>query len=197
MPCTIVRLAGCPLRCRYCDTPQAQSFKAGKHISVETVCAEVAKRDRPLVLVTGGEPMAQPETIALLTKLTTTHRIVQLETSGAFDLRQVPTAVHRIIDIKTPASGESERNHWQNLETLHEGDEIKFVICDKNDYVWSKEVIQSHASTFENIPVLLSPMWQAGYSIEQLVDWMLADNLPARLQPQLHKIIWGAEAIGV
>ena len=131
MPCTLVRLAGCPLRCRYCDTPQAWSFERGTAMAIDAVVADVAQRNRPLVLVSGGEPLAQPACQDLLAALVQTGRIIQLETSGAFDIRDIPEGVRRILDVKTPGSGEAERNLERNIDGLRDGDEIKFVITSR------------------------------------------------------------------
>lgn len=196
MACTFVRLAGCPLRCSYCDTVQAQPSDSGEWMSIGEIVEQVARRDRPLVLVTGGEPLAQRHCITLLNHLQSPAREVQLETSGAFSIAEVPAGVRRIIDIKTPESGESERNHLKNLALLREGDEIKFVICSRADYEWSREFVKGHALAETGVPILFSPAW-GKVSLTEMSQWLLGDRLPVRLHLQLHKIVWGAEATGV
>ncbi len=192
-PCTLVRLAGCPLRCSYCDTPQALAFDAGESRPIDDIVAEVKRRGRPLALVTGGEPLAQKFTPALLAALAETRPAVQLETSGAFDISHLDARVRRILDIKTPGSGEAQRNHWENLEHLRDGDEIKAVIRNREDYLWVLEVV---ARFRPHVPVLLSPVWGA-LSPAELAGWILDDHAPVRLQLQWHKYIWGAETAGV
>ncbi len=166
-------------------------------MSIAEVVSHVNKCDQPLVLVTGGEPMAQQGAPELLNALAATRPIVQLETSGAFDVQRLPSSIHRIIDIKTPASGECDKNIWGNISTLHAGDEIKFVVCDKADYQWCRKMILKYSSELKDIPVLLSPVWSGEYTIPDLVKWMLNDRVPARLQLQLHKFIWGPEVSGI
>lgn len=195
MPCVFIRLAGCPIRCSYCDTPQAQGFDAGKEMSVDAITEAVARFSESLVLVTGGEPLAQPSTIELLKKLVELNHNVQLETSGTYDVSSVPPSVQKILDIKTPASGEVERNHWPNLALLQEHDEIKFVVVNREDYEWCKQVIE------EQLPdtparILLSPAF-AQLPAADLCAWMLEDQLPVRLNIQLHKYIWDSDATGV
>jgi 7-carboxy-7-deazaguanine synthase len=196
MPCTLVRLAGCPLRCRYCDTPHAWSFERGTDMAVDALVADIVERGRPLVLVSGGEPLAQPACIALLAALVGTGRLVQLETSGAFDITDVPAGVRRILDIKTPGSGEAERNLAGNLAELRGGDEIKFVITDRGDYEWARAMITEQAWEQRGLPVLLSPSW-GELAAAELAAWVIADHLPARLHLQQHKLVWGGEAKGV
>jgi len=196
MPCTFVRLAGCPLRCRYCDTPQALSFKSGTAFGIEEIAQEVKRRDRPLTLVTGGEPLAQKHAPELLTALADVSPLLQLETSGAFDISGLDRRVRRILDIKTPGSGEAERNRWQNLDDLHDGDEIKFIITSEADYRWMVDMMNAHGLPRANIPILASPAW-GELEPSDLAAWMLRDRIEARLQLQQHKYIWGAEASGV
>ncbi|MDQ6968047.1 MAG: radical SAM protein [Mariprofundaceae bacterium] len=195
MPCTFVRLAGCPLRCSYCDTPQAIAFDSGNSMAIDDVVAQAKSWSNPLLLVTGGEPLAQKSCIELLQKLLNTGGIVQLETSGALDVRLVPSAVRKVLDIKTPGSGEEKRNRWENLQYLNAEDEIKFVLKDQADYMWAKGVIEKR---LQNTPatILLSPCWGA-LSAEDLCAWILRDKLPVRMQLQMHKVIWGAEKTGV
>ncbi len=193
MPCTLVRLAGCPLRCTYCDTPRALSFDAGEMRDIDDIVADVARRDRPLTLVTGGEPLAQKSSLDLLAGLAAARPLVQLETSGAFDISRVDARVWRILDIKTPGSGEESRNDWNNLAHLKDGDEIKVVICDRTDYDWALDILDRFQP---RVPVLFSPAWGA-VSPAELAQWILEDHAPVRLQLQWHKHIWGAEATGV
>ncbi|ATX81891.1 7-carboxy-7-deazaguanine synthase [Mariprofundus ferrinatatus] len=196
MPCTFIRLAGCPLRCLYCDTEQAIPTDSGSWMQIDAIVADVQKRGRPLVLVTGGEPLAQRNCIVLLQRLVELGVEVQLETSGAYSVASVPEGVRRIIDIKTPDSGEVERNQLDNLDLLRSGDELKFVICSRSDYEWSRDFIRAHKLGLGEVPPLLSSAW-GSVSAEELCAWMLEDHLPARMQLQLHKVIWGAEAKGV
>lgn len=195
MPCTFVRLAGCPLRCTYCDTLQAIPFDSGKGKAIDDVVAQVSAWNNPLVLVTGGEPLAQKSCIALLQKLLATGVIVQLETSGALDVRTVPDAVRKVLDIKTPGSGEEKRNRWENLQYLHAHDDIKFVLTNEADYVWAKRVIEERLQD-TSATILLSPSW-GSLNPEDLCAWILRDKLPVRMQLQMHKVIWGAEKTGV
>jgi len=195
MPCTFVRLAGCPLRCTYCDTLPAIPFDSGKSMGIDDVVIQVRAWANPLVLVTGGEPLAQKTCIDLLQKLLDTGVIVQLETSGALDISTVPIAVRKVVDIKTPGSGEEKRNRWQNLQYLHAHDEIKFVLTNQADYVWAKRVIDER---LQDTPatILLSPCWGA-LNPEDLCAWILRDKLAVRMQLQMHKVIWGADKTGV
>lgn len=195
MPCTFVRLAGCPLRCTYCDTLQAIPFDSGKGMAIADVVVQVLAWDNPLVLVTGGEPLAQKSCIELLQKLLATGVIVQLETSGALDVRTVPDAVRKVLDIKTPGSGEEKRNRWENLQYLHSHDEIKFVLTNEADYAWAKRVIDERLQD-TSATILLSPCW-GSLNPEDLCAWVLRDKLPVRMQLQMHKVIWGAEKTGV
>ncbi|MDX8396265.1 MAG: radical SAM protein [Mariprofundaceae bacterium] len=190
-----MRLAGCPLRCHYCDTPQAIPTDSGSEMTLHNIIEQVKKLGHSLVLVTGGEPLAQGQCIALLEALDEITQTVQLETSGAYDIEEVPSSVHTILDIKTPSSGESERNRWSNLKCLKNGNEIKFVISDRNDYQWAKEIINQYQIP-TSIPLLFSPSWNQ-LDPQKLVQWILEDKLPVRLQLQQHKYIWGAEVTGV
>jgi len=195
-PCTIVRLAGCPLRCHYCDTPAALPFSSGEERKVDDIVQEVCQRNRALVLVTGGEPLAQKQCRNLLGELVKIASIVQLETSGAFDIGDIDSGVRRILDIKTPGSGEEERNRWSNLDLLRDGDEIKFVIKDRADYEWAMSVIERHSLAAGGLPILFSPIWKLMDS-KILAGWILEDRAPVRLQWQLHKLIWGGETQSV
>lgn len=192
-PCTIIRLAGCPLRCKYCDTKQALSFSSGKERSIQKLVSEVNQRNMPLTLVTGGEPLAQEQCLPLLEKLVVSRPTIQLETSGAFDIRAIHPQVCRILDIKTPGGGEENRNLWRNLEHLHAGDEIKFVLVNRGDYIWALDIIRQFDLARLGIPLLFSPMWDS-LDLKDLAQWLVQDRAPARLQLQTHKVIWGPEA---
>ena len=189
LPTTFVRLTGCPLRCSYCDTTYA--FKGGVSMSIEAICEEVAGHGASRVTVTGGEPLAQGAALELITALIDQGRMVSVETSGALDVSKVDPRAALVLDIKTPASGEAERNLWRNLEHLKAGDQVKFVICDRADYEWSRDQLARHdlASRCE---VLFSPVWQS-LPPAQLAQWILDDRLAVRFQLQLHKVLWGEE----
>lgn len=187
LPTVFVRLTGCPLRCQYCDT--AYAFSGGQWHEVPAIIDEVKKYNANYVTVTGGEPLAQPGCYALLTRLCDEGYEVSLETSGAMDVSLVDSRVVKVIDIKTPGSREVERNHWKNLDYLLPHDQIKFVICDEADYAWSKEMLNQYRLQ-ERCQVLFSPSY-AQLKAGQLADWVLRDQLPVRLQIQLHKYLWG------
>lgn len=187
LPTVFVRLTGCPLRCAYCDT--AYAFQGGRWMTLEEVLDAVAA-DRPRhVTVTGGEPLAQRACGDLLTRLCDAGYDVSLETSGALDIAAVDARVARIVDIKTPGSGEVERNHWQNLDLLNQRDEVKFVLTDEADYLWARELLADKALA-ERCPVLFSP-GHATLPPRQLADWIVRDHLPVRMQMQMHKLLWG------
>ncbi|TLS65996.1 radical SAM protein [Mariprofundus erugo] len=196
MPCTFVRLAGCPLRCTYCDTPQAIPTDSGEWMRIADVVDEVRRRARPLVLVTGGEPLAQRNCAQLLSELLTMGSLVQLETSGAYPLADLPAGVRKIVDLKAPGSGEVLRNRLDLLADLSAGDEIKIVLTDRADYEWARGMIEKYQLGLGDVPVLLSSAW-GSLGADQLCQWLLEDRLPARLQLQLHKVIWGEGASGV
>lgn len=187
LPTVFVRLTGCPLRCQYCDT--AYAFSGGTQCSIDDVIAEVSKYKTHYVTVTGGEPLAQKACIPLLTRLCDAGYEVSLETSGALPVADVDPRVVKILDLKTPGSKEVDRNDWQNIAHLLPHDQVKFVICDEADYEWAKEMIQQHELP-SRCQVLLSPSHQ---QLEPgvLADWILRDQLPVRLQIQLHKVLWG------
>ena len=188
LPTVFIRLAGCPLRCRWCDTPY--SFQGGQTVTLTSLLARVAEYGVPTVCVTGGgEPLAQKNCLPLLTALCDAGYSVSLETSGALDVSAVDSRVSRIVDIKPPASGEEARNRWDNIAHLGPHDEIKFVLADRADYEWAREVMQ--AQKLASIcPVLFSPV-QGELPPAQLAEWVLADRLPVRMQVQLHKVLWG------
>ena len=187
LPTVFVRLTGCPLRCRWCDT--AYSFQGGETLALSSLLTRVAAYATPTVCVTGGEPLAQKNCLPLLTALCDAGYSVSLETSGALDISEVDSRVARIVDIKPPGSGESQRNRWENLAHLTPRDEIKFVLADRADYDRARSIIAEHA-LHPRCAVLLSPV-QGELAPEQLADWILADRLPVRMQVQLHKLLWG------
>ena len=188
LPTVFVRLTGCPLRCGYCDTEYA--FTGGETMALETILNRVADLHAHYICVTGGEPLAQKNCAPLLTALCDAGYSVSLETSGALDISALDTRVSRIVDIKTPGSGEVEKNRWENLAALAPSDELKFVLCDEADYQWAKQILAEH-HLVEKSPVLFSPV-HGQLNPAQLADWILRDQLPVRLQVQLHKILWGA-----
>ncbi len=193
LPCTFVRLSACHLRCSWCDTPHA--FDEGTRRSVDDVVAEAHGRGIPLVEVTGGEPLLQPGVYPLLARLCDLGHTVLLETSGALDIGRVDPRVVRIVDLKCPGSGEVERNRWENLELLRPGDEVKFVLADRADYEWARDVVTGHGLA-ERCTVLLSTA-HGLLAPADVVRWMLEDALPARFQLQMHKVIWDPDRRGV
>jgi len=186
-PTVFVRLTGCPLRCQYCDTEYA--FYGGEWREQQDVLAEVASYGVSRVCVTGGEPLAQKNCALLLAALCTAGYQVSLETSGAMDISDVDVRVARVVDIKTPGSGEVARNRWENIDAMTVRDQFKFVICDRTDYEWSRSQVGDRKLN-ERAMVLFSPS-ATQLPAAQLADWILADRLPVRLQVQLHKILWG------
>lgn len=186
-PTAFVRLTGCPLRCAYCDT--AYAFHGGQRVSREDVLAQVKAFQVRHVCVTGGEPLAQPACRDLLVALCDAGYQVSLETSGALDIAGVDRRVAVVLDLKTPASGECERNLWTNLPHLKPEDQIKFVICNRPDYVWARDQLRQR-DLGARCEVLFSPAWEQ-QPARELADWILADRLPVRLQVQLHKYLWG------
>ncbi|MGD8608370.1 MAG: radical SAM protein [Myxococcales bacterium] len=194
LPCAFVRLSRCNLRCRWCDTPQA--FEGGSWMPIAEVAEKALSFGTPLVEVTGGEPLLQPAVLPLLQQLCDAGRTVLLETSGERDISGVDARVHRIMDLKAPGSGESHRNRWENIAHLTRKDEVKLVLADRADYEWAKGVIEQHDLYQRAGAVLLSCVW-GELDPEELVRWVLEDQLPVRVQMQLHKVIWGAEAQGV
>ena len=188
LPTVFVRLTGCPLRCGYCDTEYA--FTGGETMALGTILNRVADLHAHYICVTGGEPLAQKNCAPLLTALCDAGYSVSLETSGALDISALDARVSRIVDIKTPGSGEVEKNRWENLAALAPSDEVKFVLCDEADYQWAKQVLAEHHLA-DKSPVLFSPV-HGQLNPAQLADWILRDQLPVRLQVQLHKILWGA-----
>lgn len=191
-PCTFVRLTGCNLRCVWCDS--AYTFSGGEKMSLDDVMARVASYGCKLVEVTGGEPLAQPESIDLIKRLCDEDYEVLVETSGSIDITPVDDRAKVILDIKCPGSGEVAKNRWENLEHMRGHDEIKFVIADRNDYDWAKQAIAERR--LDRWPVHFSPVWGV-MEMKSLAEWMLADRVPARFQTQLHKHIWGPDVTGV
>jgi 7-carboxy-7-deazaguanine synthase len=186
-PTVFVRLTGCPLRCQYCDTEYA--FHSGEWLDLEAVLGKVREFGAAHVCVTGGEPLAQPNCLKLLERLCDAGFSVSLETSGALDVSAVDSRVSRVIDVKTPGSNEESRNRIENFAHLTMRDQLKFVICSRADYDWSKDFLRAH-SLMERCRILFSPSYTQ-QSPTMLADWILADRLPVRFQMQLHKILWG------
>ena len=188
-PTVFVRLTGCPLRCQYCDT--AYAFHGGEWRDIADIVAEVACHGVRHVCVTGGEPLSQKRCLVLLRALCDAGYDVSLETSGALDISGVDARVSRVLDIKTPGSAEQARNRWENLPLLTARDQIKFVLCGREDYEWAREVVATHALD-RRCDVLFSPS-KSDLSPRDLADWIVADRLPVRFQMQLHKLLWNDE----
>ena len=186
LPTVFVRLTGCPLRCQYCDT--AYAFNGGDIVTIENVMSRVAAFECPHVCVTGGEPLAQPGCIQLLTTLCDVGHSVSLETSGARSIADVDPRVMIVMDLKTPDSGECEKNILANIPLLKKSDQIKFVLCSENDYQWARDMITKHQLTAK-AQILFSPSW-GQLNPTLLADWIINDRLPVRFQLQLHKILW-------
>ncbi|HEX9885410.1 MAG TPA: radical SAM protein [Longimicrobiales bacterium] len=199
LPCTFVRLTGCPLRCVWCDT--AYAFHGGERLSLDDVMRRVADHGAPLVEITGGEPLVQPGAVTLAHRLLAEGYTVLIETSGALDVSPLDARVHKIMDLKCPGSGEVERNRWSNLDHLTPRDEVKFVVADEADWVWAGSVIRERGLD-ERVrggrlrALLVSPVWD-GPDLEELSAWILDSGLPVRLQVQLHKLVWGPTRTGV
>ena len=189
LPTVFVRLTGCPLRCTYCDT--AYAFYGGEWSDIDDIVAKVAAFGVPNVCVTGGEPLAQKRCILLLDALVAAGFSVSLETSGAIDISPVDIRVSRVVDIKTPDSGESGQNLWSNIAQLTPHDQLKFVICSRADYEWAKAELATRRLN-ERCEVLFSPSYTQ-VTPRELADWIVADRLPVRFQMQLHKHLWGEE----
>lgn len=186
-PTVFIRLTGCPLRCTYCDSEYA--FFGGDWMHFDEILETVARHGARHVCVTGGEPLAQKRCLELLTRLCDAGFDVSLETSGAIDVGAVDSRVSRVVDLKTPASGEMDRNRWSNLDVLTPHDQLKFVICDRDDYDWAREQVRERALD-RLCDVLFSPAW-GQLDPGALAGWILEDQLPVRLQLQLHKLLWG------
>lgn len=187
LPSVFVRLTGCPLRCVYCDS--AYAFTGGEWMHFDDIIERIRQYGTRHVCVTGGEPLAQKRCSELLIRLCDLGYSVSLETSGAVDIRQADKRVSRVMDIKTPGSGEDGKNLWTNLDALTEHDQVKFVICSREDYQWARQLVleKSLADTCE---ILFSPSW-GKVNATELAEWILQDQLPVRYQLQLHKILWG------
>ncbi|WP_240624320.1 7-carboxy-7-deazaguanine synthase QueE [Chromatocurvus halotolerans] len=189
-PTVFVRLTGCPLRCVYCDT--AYAFTGGTMMALTQVISEVAAYQPRYVTVTGGEPLAQPACLPLLSALCDAGYEVSLETSGALPVQAVDPRVVKVLDLKTPASGEAHRNDYRNVSCLAPHDQVKFVVCDREDYEWARFKLDEYSLADRVGDVLLSPSHEQ-LAPRELAEWILADNLPVRLQLQLHKLLWNDE----
>jgi 7-carboxy-7-deazaguanine synthase len=199
LPCTFIRLTGCPLRCVWCDTEYA--FYGGEKLVLDDIIAKVDEIGTRLVEITGGEPLIHRNAFVLAERLLDRGYTVLVETSGAIDIAALDPRTHRIMDLKCPDSGEAARNLWSNLDHLTARDEIKFVIASRQDYEWTRDVIHKYRlddrvqrGTLHGL--LLSPVWEK-MDLRELAEWVLEDRLPVRYQIQLHKVIWGANVPGV
>jgi len=188
-PTVFVRLTGCPLRCNYCDSEYA--FYGGKWLSISGIVEEVASYQTRRVCVTGGEPLAQKRCLILLQRLCNAGFEVSLETSGAMDVSEVDQRVSKVMDLKTPGSGEVHRNRWENLVYLTTHDQIKFVLSDRQDYEWARSILEQYRLS-EQCEVLFSPVYER-LAPKELAEWILEDRLSVRFQLQLHKLLWGEE----
>lgn len=186
LPTVFVRLTGCPLRCQYCDT--AYAFSGGEVVEIDDILKQIAAYNCTHVCVTGGEPLAQPGCIPLLTKLCDRGHFVSIETSGARDISAIDKRVMIVMDLKTPDSLEADKNLFSNLEYLKASDQIKFVLCSRQDYEWARSIIKEY-SLASRVQLLFSPSWNQ-LSPTDLANWIIEDNLPVRFQLQLHKILW-------
>ena len=207
LPCVFIRLMGCHLRCGYCDTEYA--FHEGGRKDIDDIITEAEKLSDgcDLYEVTGGEPLLQPNVHELMTRLCDLGKTVLVETSGACDISPCDSRVIRIMDLKTPGSGEAERNHWSNIEHLNDRDEVKFVLCSREDYEWARDVIEQHKLANRVSAILVSAVHATppgkelagttGLALHDLTQWVLEDHLPVRVQTQLHKLIWDPSTRGV
>lgn len=194
-PCSFVRLTGCPMRCVWCDSEY--TFTGGDHLSIEDVMRRVGDFDCRLVEVTGGEPLAQPEALALIRRLCDEGYEVLIETGGFVSTQDVDPRAAIILDVKCPASGEAERNHWPNLERLRaDRDEVKFVVAGRADWDFTREVVKLYDLEHRARAVLISPVW-GETDLRELADWVATSGMKVRMQLQMHKYIWGADARGV
>jgi len=193
LPCIFIRLTGCNLRCSWCDT--AYAFYEGTNMSIDEILQKVESFGIHLVEITGGEPLMQDNVYTLMKRLIERGYKVMLETGGSISLKRVPKDVIKIMDLKCPGSSEQEKNNLDNLKLLAPHDEVKFVILDKKDYEWSRDIIKKYKIN-ETAQILLSPVFEK-LELKEMVKWILEDQLPVRLQTQLHKIIWDKNTIGV
>jgi 7-carboxy-7-deazaguanine synthase len=193
LPAYFIRLTGCNLRCRYCDT--AYAYEGGSAMTVGTLVDLARQQPQRLVLVTGGEPLLQAETPALLTELLDAGFTVCLETNGSLPIGAVDARVHRILDVKCPGSGMADHHLWDNMDLLTPRDEVKFVVAGRLDFTWALEAIKRFRLA-ERLPVLIAPVF-GQVALQEAAAWILATGLPLRLNPQLHKYIWGPEVRGV
>jgi 7-carboxy-7-deazaguanine synthase len=193
LACVMVRLTGCQMRCRWCDT--TYSFYQGQWMTLEEILDSIQRYACPLVEVTGGEPLLQPAVHPLLERLCDAGYEVLLETGGGLPIDAVDPRVRRIVDVKCPASGEAEHNHWPNLDVLRPTDQLKFVLADRADYDWARDLVRARGLD-ARCAVLFSPVHDE-LPLEPLASWVLEDRLAVRVQTQLHKLIWGAETRGV
>lgn len=193
-PCVFVRLTACDLRCRWCDTPYA--FHEGRKMSVDDVLADVEGRGCQTVEVTGGEPLLQPDVYPLLQRLLDSGKTVLIETGGHRSIKDVPAGVIRIVDVKCPGSGEAEKNDWSNFAHFRKTDEVKFVIADRRDYEYARDVVEREKLAARVNAVLFSPV-HGELAPKQLSEWVIADRLDVRVQLQVHKYIWSPETRGV
>jgi len=193
-PCVFVRLTACDLRCRWCDTPYA--FHEGRKMSIDEVIAAVDAYGCPTVEITGGEPLLQADVYPLMRRLLEAGKTVLVETGGHRDIAEVPEGVVRVVDIKCPGSGEADKTFWPNLSRLTSRDEVKFVIADRADYEYARDLVTRERLAERCGTVLFSPV-HGGLSPRALAEWLLADRLPVRLQLQLHKYIWDPQTRGV
>ena len=187
LPTIFIRLSGCPMRCHYCDT--AYAFQGGAMMTIDEIMEAIKKYHTHYVTVTGGEPLAQKEVLNLLKVLADQNFKVSLETGGGLSIKEVDPRIKIILDIKTPESGEEKKNYWENLNFIHLKDEIKFVLCSREDYDWAKKIINQY-NLPEKCDVLFSPVYQKLNNTD-LGNWILEDQLPVRMQIQLHKLLWG------
>ncbi len=199
LPCTFVRLTGCPLRCVWCDTEYA--FHGGERVALDAIVAKARSIGTRLVEITGGEPLVHPNAFRLVEMLLNNGFTVLVETSGSVDVAPLDPRAHKIMDLKCPGSGEVDKNLWDNLDQLTVRDEVKFVVADRTDYEWTRDVIREREldRRLEDgrlAALLVSPVWD-GLDLADLARWVLEDRLPVRLQTQLHKHIWEPDARGV